>query len=252
MCTRFMHTLCGAERKTVLYDIHCHILPGIDDGSRDVSMSEKMLDMQKKNGVERIIATPHFYLSEQNIDDFLYNRTAAYKKLYPSVSSRGMELICGAEVLYTESLADADLSRLCIQGTKYMLIELPYIKLTGRFINSFRSFANSLYPDIILILAHAERYLSFTDEEDIYEILNTDMLVQLNCGSFRPFSSCANFMYGLIRNDMAHFLGTDCHNTTSRPPNSDIAEKAISRKIAPECFSHLMNNAEKLFFGETM
>lgn len=234
----------------MLYDIHCHILPGIDDGSADVSMSEKMLDMQKKSGVERIIATPHFYLSEQSVDSFINRRTRAFEEMLPAAQAKGIQLICGAEVLYTESLADEDLSRLCIQGTGYMLTELPYIKLSARFIKSFRSFVGSVFPDIRIILAHAERYLSFTDKEDIYEILDSDILVQLNSGSFKAFSPHTGFLYDLLRNDRAHFLGTDCHNTSTRPPNMTTAEKAISRKISPECFGYLMNNAEKLFDGK--
>ncbi len=211
-----------------------------------------MLDLQKKTGVERIIATPHFYLQEQSVDRFIEKRTEAYEKIMPKVQERGMELICGAEVLYTESLIDQDLSRLCIQGTKYMLIELPYTKLTGRFIDSFRSFAGSIFPDILLILAHAERYLNFTDEQDVLEVMNADMLVQLNSGDFKPFSPHTKFMYRLLNYGMAHLLGTDCHNTGSRCPNMDIAKKQISKKVAPECFSHLMHNAERIYNGEIL
>ena len=50
----------------------------------------------------------------------------------------------------------------------------------------------------------------------------------------------------------AHLLGTDCHNTTTRPPNMDIAKKAICKKISPHCFEHLMHNAEKVFSGEEL
>ena len=231
------------------YDFHCHILPGIDDGAADVGMSVRMLDMQKKCGVGKIVATPHFYLSEQSIESFIDNRRAAFEKIRMQAADRGIELILGAEVLFTESLADRDLTKLCIGNTKYMLIELPYIKLSGRFIRSFRSFAGSIYPDILLILAHAERYLNFTDEEDIYEIIGNDMLVQLNCGSFKAFSPHRKFLFDLLEYNMAHFLGTDCHNVTSRPPNLDIAMKAIRKKASPECFDRLMKNAETVISG---
>ena len=231
------------------YDCHCHILPGIDDGSKNVEMSCKMLDLEKKTGVGRIIATPHFYLQEQSVDRFIEKRDEAYESLRPHIEERGLRLIRGAEVLFTESLIEEDLSRLCIEGTKYMLIELPYKKLTGNFINTFKSFAGSIFPDILLILAHAERYLNFTDEDDIYEIMNTDMIVQLNSGDFRTFSPHTKFMYNLLKHDMAHLLGTDCHNTTSRPPNLDIAEKAIGKKISPFCFEMLNRNAEIIYSG---
>ena len=53
-----------------------------------------------------------------------------------------------------------------------------------------------------------------------------------------------------LNDDMAHLIGTDCHNLTSRPPNIDIAQKAISRKVSPDCFAHLNANAAKIFDGK--
>lgn len=234
----------------MLVDTHSHILPGIDDGSPDIATSEKMLEMEKKLGIGKIILTPHFYLSEEKtVEHFLDKRAGAIEKLAPVAEKLGIELKYGAEVLYTRSLADIDLTRLCITGTDYMLIELPYQRLTSNFINEFRSFVGSLSPVIRPILAHAERYLNYTDEDSIYEIMDSDMLIQLNSGDFRMFAGHTRFMYDLLRRDLAHLLGTDCHNTTSRAPDMDIAERAISKKISPGCFSKLNRNAEMVFDG---
>lgn len=236
----------------MLVDTHCHILPGIDDGSPNIATSTKMLEMEKKLGIGKIILTPHFYLSEQSLDRFLEKREGAIEQFAPVASRLGLEVKYGAEVLYTKSLADIDLTRLCITDTDYMLVELPYQRLTSNFINEFRSFINGLSPDIHPILAHAERYLNYTDEDSIYEVMDSDMLVQLNSGDFKMFSKHTKFMYDLLRRDLAHLLGTDCHNTTSRPPNIDIAEKAISKKISPKCFSRLNRNAQRVFEGKPL
>ncbi len=232
----------------MLVDTHCHILPGIDDGSPDIATSRKMLEMERKLGIGKIMLTPHFYLSEEKtVEHFLEKRAGAIEQLAPVGDHLGLELKYGAEVLYTKSLADIDLTKLCIGDTGYMLIELPYQRLTSRFINEFRSFVGEISRDIRLILAHAERYLNFTDEDSVREIMDSDMLVQLNAGDFRMFSKHAGFMYDLLRNNQAHLLGTDCHNTTSRPPNMDIAEKAVCKKISSRCFSRLNYNAEMIF-----
>lgn len=236
----------------VLIDFHSHILPGIDDGSPNIDVSRKMLEKEKKDGVGKIVLTPHFYMHEKSIDKFLEDRAGAIEKFAPVAESLGIEVKYGAEVLYTKSLADHDLTKLCIGDTNYMMIELPYQRLSDRFVNEFRSFAGSIFPDILLILAHAERYLNFTSEESIYEIMNCDMIVQLNSGDFKAFYKHSKFMYELLDNDLAHLLGTDCHNITSRPPNLDMAKKAISKKLSPRCFARLMDNAEKVFAGETI
>ncbi len=234
------------------YDFHSHILPGIDDGASDIGTSLQMLEAEMKNGVSSIVATPHFYLSEQTMDEFLSRRSEAFEQLRMNMTEDMPEITCGAEVLYTPSLANEDLKKLCIGNTRYMMIELPYQRLSDSFIRSFKSFLNEISHDITPILAHAERYLSFTDEESIYEIMDSDMLVQLNCGSFKPFSPKLKFMYGLIKNGSAHLLGTDCHNMTSRQPNMDMARKAIERKFSKAVFAEFMDNAEAVLSGKRL
>lgn len=233
-------------------DFHSHILPGIDDGAKDIQTSKKMLELEVKSGVRTIVATPHFYLSQQSVAEFYERREAAFEKILPAAQKMGVEIVCGAEVYYTPSLIDADLSKLCIGGTRYMMIELPYSRLTDSFIRSFHSFLGSISSEITPILAHAERYLSFTDENSLYEVLNADMLVQLNSASFKPFSRQLKFMTELLQHDMAHLIGTDCHNTTNRPPNIDIARKMIEKKFSRRHFDHLMYNAELVLAGETL
>ncbi|MBQ9482711.1 MAG: histidinol-phosphatase [Ruminiclostridium sp.] len=236
----------------MLIDFHSHILPGIDDGSKNIGMSRKMLEMEKKSGVGKIVLTPHFYLRTTPLETFLEKRAGAIEQFAPVADELGIDVLYGAEVLYTKSLVDKDLTKLCIGDTNYMMIELPYERLSDTFIREFRSFAGSIFPDILLILAHAERYLNFTSEDSIYQIMDCDMLVQLNCDDFRPFGKHLKFMYDLLNNDLAHLLGTDCHNTTSRPPNMEIAQKAICKKVSARCFNKLMRNAERVFSGETI
>ncbi len=233
----------------MIIDFHSHILPGMDDGSKDVSMTKKMLSMEKNSGIKAIVATPHFYMSEQSLDSFLEKRDRAYKEIESAAESEGLDIYTGAEVYFTPSLMDIDLKKLCISGTSYMMVELPYQKLSGNFIRTFKSFVGSVSSEIHLILAHAERYLNFTDEESLYEILDTDILVQLNCGSFKMFSPHLRFMNNLIASGTAHLLGTDCHNITSRAPNMDIARKAIDRKFSHRAFLRMMNNAEEILSG---
>jgi len=231
-------------------DFHSHILPGIDDGAKDVAMSTKMLELEKASGVEVIVATPHFYMSEQSLDSFLEKREAAYEKICGIAENMDIKIHLGAEVYFTTSLSDVDLDKLCIGDTSYMMIELPYQKLTRNFIRSFKSFAGSISPDVNLILAHAERYLNFTDEESLFEILDSDVLVQFNCGSFKMFSPHLKFMNNMISNGMAHLLGTDCHNITSRAPNMEMARKAIGKKFSHREFIHFMSNARAILEGE--
>ncbi len=234
----------------MIIDFHSHILPGIDDGAENAAMSEKMLKMELDDGVDAIVATPHFYMSEQSLDSFLEKRAAAYQQISGIADACEIDIHLGAEVFFTHSLLDIDLKKLCIGNTDYMMVELPYQKLSNNFIRSFKSFAGNVSSEIKLILAHAERYLKFTDEDSLYEILDTGILVQLNCGSFKTFSPSVKFMGELIRNGEAHLLGTDCHNLTSRCPNMGNARKFITKKFSNHDFAYFMDNAEDILYGE--
>lgn len=228
-------------------DFHTHILPAIDDGAADVNMSMEMLSEQKRMGIEKIAATPHFYMSKQSLDEFIVNRNESLSKLRAAMGEDMPEIVAGAEVYFTPSLAELDLKQLCIGNTRYMMIELPYQQLSSGFIRSFKSFANEISHEITLILAHGERYLSFTDKNSLLEIMETDMVVQLNAGSFKAFAPHKNFMFSLIKEGRAHLLGSDCHNMTTRKPNMDIARKSIEKKLGKDYFSELMQNAEDIF-----
>ena len=71
-------------------DIHSHILPGIDDGSRSVEKTLEMLELCAMNGVDEMIATPHFYAHEDKVDRFLHRRQQAYEQVQAAIQARAM------------------------------------------------------------------------------------------------------------------------------------------------------------------
>ena len=152
-------------------------------------------------------------------------------------------------MLFTQSLADIDLRRLCIGNSDYVMIELPYQKLTENFIRSFKSFVGRVSSEVNIIIAHAERYLNFTDENSLFEILDSGVTVQVNCGSFKTFSKSRKFINELVASDGLHLLGTDCHNMSSRAPNMDTARKAIEKRFSRQVFRRIMKNAEEILNG---
>lgn len=233
-----------------MVDFHSHILPAIDDGSKDIRMSREMLKMEKESGIDTIVCTPHFYIDRDDVDSFIRRRDNAYEQLLPFAEEIGIELVPGAEVYFSSALSECDLRRLCIKNTDYMMLELPYQALNGSFRDKFRTFMGEITPDIRPILAHVERYLLFSDKSEIYEILDSDVLVQLNSGSFKSFSKELRFMLELIKGDNAHLIGTDCHNTTSRPPNMEQAKRMISKKLSEKDFVRFTENAYKVLDNE--
>ena len=112
-----------------MLDFHTHILPGIDDGSRDIDMTEKMLRMEQSMGVSHIYATPHFSAHRRSIDSFLERREAALAKTRKLIAADPSlpRVTAGAEVYYFNGIGMAEqIERLCIENSNILLLELPF------------------------------------------------------------------------------------------------------------------------------
>ncbi len=91
-----------------MIDFHTHILPALDDGSRDVTESVAMMSMLAEQGIQTVVATPHFYANEHSVEHFLERRTAAYERLSAALPEGGPRLLCGAEVCYYPGISRLD------------------------------------------------------------------------------------------------------------------------------------------------
>ena len=115
----------------MMVDLHCHILPGIDDGSPDVKISMAMLRRQSEQGVEVVCASPHYYREQSSIETFCQIRAAALEKLQSALPECSPRVLLAAEVAYFSGISDCiELDRLCIEGTKTLLLEMPFLQWT--------------------------------------------------------------------------------------------------------------------------
>ena len=139
-----------------IVDFHAHILPGADHGSDSVETSLKQLTLAKNASVNTIIATPHFYPHVHSVEEFLKIRNQAYLSLESAKEADMPKIILGAEVLLCVGIDRlAGIDKLCIEGTKTILIELPFADFSSDYVETVVGLIESGYE---VILAHAERY----------------------------------------------------------------------------------------------
>ena len=120
-----------------MIDLHSHILPGIDDGSRDISMTALMLSEMKRQGIQTVVATPHFYPSHDQPDAFLERRDRAMQAL-ATIQEDHPRIIPGAEVAFFDGISRSVIPELLrIQNTKLLLIEMPFTAWTDRMAEKF-------------------------------------------------------------------------------------------------------------------
>ncbi|MBP8641127.1 MAG: capsular polysaccharide biosynthesis protein [Oscillospiraceae bacterium] len=215
-----------------MIDFHSHILPEMDDGSSSASESLKMLKLSWKMGVDIMVATPHYYAKDESIERFIERRQEKYDLLMREIDGESEipQIVLGSEVAFFVGMSrENDISKLCINGTRYLLIEMPFAEWSSLTIKEVNGLITN--RGIIPIIAHLERFYPIQCRNGkIKELLDLDVLVEVNSEAFNGGSLARKMMKMLSKNEI-HLLGSDCHNMGENPPNLDFAFKLISNRL---------------------
>ncbi len=213
-------------------DFHSHILPGIDDGSRNVEKSLGMLQISASQGVDIIAATSHFYATEDRISSFLDRRQNAFEQLKQCLTEEDEypEIVVGAEVAFFSGISRAErLEDLTYQGTDLLLLEMPFSPWTKADIDEIKYILERRRMKVLL--AHLERFLTIPgNKKKIYELLELPVYVQINAESFEQWGERRQIFKMLKKKGMI-FLGSDCHGVHHRAPNLIKGRNALEKKM---------------------
>lgn len=228
-----------------MLDIHSHFLPKMDDGSKSVEMSLQMLRSSREQGAATIVSTSHFYGYNEYPEHFLKRRKHAFDKLRPLLSDREPEILLGAEVYYYPGISNSDsIPQLAIQGTDLIMIEMPFVPWSDKIFEELISL--QYHYRLHVVLAHVERYQAI-QKRDIYaRFFEQPFYFQCNASAFTHFRS-RRLALKLMDKGLLHFLGTDCHNTDTRPPNMQRAQEVIEKKLSSTAWRRFARECEKRF-----
>ena len=109
------------------YDMHCHILPGVDDGSKSMEMSLAMLELEYQQGVRNIVLTPHCFAGRTQPD--LIRQQYATLVYRATKRFQGLQLYLGSELMYSDTITEelAKQNAFTINETRYVLVEFFYL-----------------------------------------------------------------------------------------------------------------------------
>lgn len=206
-----------------MIDLHCHILPGIDDGAENRETAETMLRLQQAAGVDRLFLTPHFYPGEKDIDTFLSDREKAWEELVSAADPEAKSRIrLGTEVRYCEQLLDLDLRSLTLGESDYLLLELPGRRYPAYTVQIMEELlANGFLP----ILAHVERYAYFRQEPQLLKrLVDLGVLAQVSAQALFDKRD-KNFSVACLHHGLAQIVASDAHNATTRKPCMELLRK---------------------------
>lgn len=219
-------------------DLHTHILPDVDDGSRNISDSVKYLHSLERLGFRDVVLTPHFYPHREISERMLERRDAAFTLLKEKDDS-GINLHIGSECYMHEYIFHAqDLKPFCIDGGKYLLTELSYDAASGKRMLDMINKLMAKY-EVIPILAHIERYPYIMKSEKMLDaFLETGCLCQTNAEVLlSPFKRGRVLKY--LEKGYIHFLGTDTHR--------DVLTEKQFNKVKDVIKKHLGKDIEDAF-----
>lgn len=227
------------------FDIHCHVLPWLDDGSSSVPETLKMVQMAASQGFDGLIVTPHHSHHFQRATPEL---TRSYcRKLETAIQARikkDFRLYPGQEIMYYDgALEDLENGRvLTLAGSRYVLLEfMPEINYSYLFTAVRRMTAANYLP----VLAHVERYEALRAEGRLEELISIGAYAQMNYRSIggRWYNDTARWCREMLESGNIHFLGTDMHNAGHRAPDTEKAEKWMRKNLNGKyikqlCFSN--------------
>ena len=226
----------------VITDFHTHILPGIDDGSKDIEMTRKLLMMEANDGITDIVFTPHFYASRMSFDGFFEKREKSYEKVTEllkdeSVPYNESNLSLGAEVYYFDGISQAaNLDRLCIENTNTVLIEMPFSQWNKSNIDEIKRIIDD--RNLNVVIAHIERFVKYQKNKKYFdELISMPLTLQMNGEAFAGSFFDKRHALKFLKDRKNIILGSDCHDLSARKPNLASARNLIINKAGEECIN---------------
>jgi len=239
-----------------MIDIHSHILPGLDDGSKSMEETLAIVCQLHKAGFKTLIATPHVLEGR----DFLSPREilAATDQVCKCVAEAGIpvEIWPGAENYIFPDLAKwAGEGKLMTLGNtgRYLLVELPMLEIPQY---TEQVFFELQVQGLTPVLAHPERNKGLIDQpEYLLDWAKKGVLFQMNLrslsGRYGPRSEeLAEIM---LRSRLVHFVGSDAHRTSQRDSTYLEAVQSVEEIVGGERFQEVtQKNPEAVLAGEAL
>lgn len=233
-----------------IVDTHCHILPGVDDGSQSMETTLKMIKIAAEEGVTHMIATPHFKKDRHNASPATIEKLVAEVQKLSDDNSLGLTILPGNEIMFFSDMEEAfDEGKLTTMNhSDYLMIEFypddDYSRIK-RAVEMTQSLG--LHP----VIAHAERFAELRkDIRKIEELKNQGSLIQVNASSIVGEQGFGTKMFvkKLLKNELIDFVGTDAHHYEKRAPHMEKCANYLESKVSAEYASAILyKNAFECF-----
>lgn len=231
-----------------IIDFHSHILPNVDDGSQSIEQSLMMLGLEARQGISRVVATPHFYPRHDTPERFLRRRYEAEMRLREALQQHPQlpEISIGAEVYFYRGISNSEaILELTIDKKGCILIEMPCMPWSDPMLEELEMIHSRF--GLTPIVAHIDRYISpFRSGRMLRKLEELPVLVQANADFFLDRAT-RHMALRMLKQDRIQLLGSDCHNLDDRKPNLGDAVKLIQDHNGPTALRWIEQYQQDVF-----
>lgn len=236
-----------------MLDIHCHILPDIDDGAKDIDESLKMCEIARKDGINTIVATPHLNPGVYEPEKELILAKVNELNRLNHVNLRNLRILPGADNRVHPELIDSiekGQSLTINDNMRYILLELPAYFLFYQIKGLIRGLKDK---GITPIITHPERHVQIQRNIYIlYEFIKAGTLAQITAmgitGEFGP--EIKRLSKRLLAHNLIHVIASDAHSYSKRPPILSRAVEEATRILGlNEATNMVTTNPEAIIEG---
>lgn len=217
-------------------DIHCHVIPAVDDGAQDMAQAQAMIALAYESGTRKIIATPHYGTSRAKASKGTIAVNYLELQQWIKQNYPDMRLYLGQELSYKQGLDDQvkRSKAFTMAGSRYALVEFEPEDEFSRIRDGLQTMQMAGYWPI---LAHAERCQRLAENvEYIEELVRMGIYIQVNGKSVTGENGwlCKSCTKKLLKRELVHFVASDGHDTKKRPLTVQKAMEHIARRYGKQ------------------
>lgn len=235
-----------------MVDLHCHLLPLVDDGPASVEQALLLAEQASNEGVTRIIATPHLFHPQFETTDVDVRLTVAELNVLLKQRNIPITVYPGHEVRLTGELIEEVKTGavLPLADSRYLLVEFPS---TGIPSYARQVFAELISDGYIPVIAHPEKNKAIIQNPTLlFDLISNGAISQVTCASLigKYGKDVQRFAVALLENGLAHLVASDAHHLEKRPFYWNECRKFLAQELEGWLYDEIYENNEVVLLNQ--
>jgi len=235
-----------------MVDLHCHLLPLVDDGPASVEQALSLAEQAANEGITRIIATPHLFHPQFETTDVDVRLTVAELNVLLKQRNIPITVYPGHEVRLTGELIEEVKTgvALSLADSRYLLVEFPS---TGIPSYARQVFAELISDGYIPVIAHPEKNKAIIQNPTLlFDLVSNGAISQVTCASLigKYGKDVQRFAVALLENGLSHLVASDAHHLEKRPFYWSECRKFLAQELEGWLYDEIYENNEAVLLNQ--